>query len=80
MNISLLLKCLKKMGSQDFQWKEGDIDAPTNLQRKICPAYEVCRNKDGAETEGTANVRPTPGASTISDTINDALLCFQSGV
>ena len=28
---------------------------PQNLQPKICPAYKICRDKDGAEIEGTAN-------------------------
>ena len=38
----------------DSQW----IRTPTHPQTfwpKICPTYKICRDKDGAEIEGTAN-------------------------
>jgi hypothetical protein len=41
--------------SNHYQWEEGGINAPTKPSTQKCPAYKICRDKDGAETEGTAN-------------------------
>jgi hypothetical protein len=38
-----------------LQRKEENINPSTKLQPQICLAYKMCRGKDGAETEGTAN-------------------------
>ena len=40
---------------QDFKWKGRDITHTENLQPQICLAYSMSRDKDAAETEGTAN-------------------------
>ena len=34
---------------------EGTSTYLRNLHPKICPAYKMCRDKDGAETEGMVN-------------------------
>ena len=39
-----------------FCSQEGLLEeVPQNLQLKICPAHKMCKDKDGAETEGRAN-------------------------
>ena len=35
--------------------ERGTPTHPQNLWSRICPAYRICRDKDGAGTEGTAN-------------------------
>jgi hypothetical protein len=56
---------------------------PQNLQPPNCPAYNMHRNKDGAETEGTANqwlpqLKTHPMWKSQPDTINDTLLFLQT--
>ena len=51
----------------------------------MCPAYKMCRDKDGADTEGMANQQlsqieiPSHGEGPIPDTISDTLSCLQTG-
>jgi hypothetical protein len=33
---------------------------PQNLQSQICPAYRMCRDKDGAEKEGIVQPETHP--------------------
>ena len=50
------LKWLPPVAEQeDFQWKEGVINPPQNLQPKICLAYKMGRDKGRADTEERAN-------------------------
>jgi hypothetical protein len=64
--------------------RETSTHSP-NIQPKIYPAYQMCMDKDGGETEGKANqqlaqleTHPVDRKST-GDTINDTLLCLQGG-
>jgi hypothetical protein len=51
--LSILLSAgylIFKECSQDFQWRDK-YSNPQTFDPKLCPAYNHCRDKDGAETE-----------------------------
>jgi hypothetical protein len=51
MEIEVATSC----SQQDFQRRRGTSIHPQNLRPKIYPAYKMCRDKDGVETEGSVS-------------------------
>jgi hypothetical protein len=68
---------------QDSQWKDKDSHPSKKLLTENVSYLKMCRSKDREETEGTANTHywPNPfhGQEPIPNTINDMLLCLQTG-
>jgi len=80
------LKRPPPVARQEPQRSDGDTNPPTNIQPQIYPVYKKCREGSRDRGNGQAVTGPTRDPSTmgnhqsIPDTVNDAMLCLQTGV